>query len=275
MQLIDLFSGFGAFSLAGKQVWGDELEILGFSEIEEYPIKVYEKNFPGVKSLGDIKELDGRTIKFSGPYIITGGFPCPPFSNAGHRKGQADDRFIWPEMVRIISEAKPTWVVAENVLGIISMGIDDCLADLGCQNYETELFVLPACGLGAIHKRNRIFLIAHTKGNGEPTLSRFFGETPKGFMDPASSDTNINVKEMWGNLSGMGWVEQSVKKYRTENIKDQPRILGMDDGFPNRLDQVKGLGNSIYIPILIMIFECIKQIENIKKKGEPINTLLD
>jgi len=127
MQLIDLFSGFGAFSLAGKQVWGDELEILGFSEIEEYPIKVYEKNFPGVKSLGDIKELDGRTIKFSGPYIITGGFPCPPFSNAGHRKGQADDRFIWPEMVRIISEAKPTWVVAENVLGIISMGIDDCL----------------------------------------------------------------------------------------------------------------------------------------------------
>jgi len=250
MQLIDLFSGFGAFSLAGKQVWGDELEILGFSEIEEYPIKVYQKNFPGVKSLGDIKELDGRTINFSGPSIITGGFPCPPFSNAGHRKGQADDRFIWPEMVRIISEAKPTWVVAENVLGIISMGIDECLADLGCQGYETELFVLPACGLGAIHKRNRIFLIAHTNGNGESALSRLYGETPKGFMD-------------------------TVDKYRTENIKDQPRISGMDDGFPNRLDQIKGLGNSIYVPILIMIFECIKQIENIKKKGESINTLLD
>ena len=106
MQLVDLFSGIGAFSLAGKQVWGDELEILGFSEIKEFPIKVYQKNFPGVPNLGDIRKMDGNTIKFSGPSIITGGFPCPPFSHAGNRRGKADDRFIWPEMLRVISETR-------------------------------------------------------------------------------------------------------------------------------------------------------------------------
>ena len=277
MQLVDLFSGIGAFSLAGKQVWGDELEILGFSEIKEFPIKVYQKNFPGVPNLGDIRKIDGYSIKFSGPSIITGGFPCPPFSHAGNRRGKEDDRFIWPEMVRIISEAKPTWVVAENVLGIISLGIDDCISDLGCQGYETELFVLPACGLGAIHKRNRIFLIAHTNGNGEPTKSRLSGEIPKRFMDPTNSNTNHSEREHLQRMEG-DWCKQEGTKTK-KMVRDiwqnenQPPVCGMDDGVPNRVDRVTALGNSIYVPILIMIFECMKQVEELKRKGETPSTI--
>ena len=296
MQLIDLFAGIGAFSLAGKQVWGDELEILGFSEIEHYPIQVYQKNFPGVPNLGDIKKINGKAIKFSGPSIITGGFPCPPFSHAGNRRGKEDDRFIWDQMFRIISETRSDWVIAENVAGLLSLGIEDCISDLENQGYETSTFLLPACAIGAPHIRNRVFIIAHTncipiwkqpggcngKDREEKIQSGFTSKEQnqssgigdrsfncnglRAFADTHQQDfpwEQISTEQAWEGVSNPGW------NYFKET---ESPVLGIHDGVPRRMDRIKSLGNSIVVPLLVIIMEAIKQIETIKRKEKKQNT---
>ena len=103
--------------------------------------------------------------------LITGGFPCQPVSQAGKRGGKEDDRWLWPEMLRVISEVRPTWVVAENVIGLLTMGFYDCLSDLESAGYETIPFVIPACGVNAPHRRDRIFIVARdTQGNGSSKI---------------------------------------------------------------------------------------------------------
>jgi len=94
--------------------------------------------------------------------LITGGFPCQPVSAAGKRRGKADDRWLWPEMLRVIREIRSTWVVAENVAGLLNMGFNDCVSDLESEGYKTIPFLIPACGVNAPHRRDRIFIVAHT-----------------------------------------------------------------------------------------------------------------
>ena len=102
--------------------------------------------------------------------IITGGFPCQPFSHAGKRAGISDERYLWPEMLTTIRILKPTFVVGENVAGLISMEngktLDGILSDLANEGYETEQFIIPACGVGAWHRRDRIWIVCHTERNG-------------------------------------------------------------------------------------------------------------
>ena len=103
-----------------------------------------------------------RTQTISPITLITGGFPCQPVSHAGKRRGKEDDRWLWPEMFRVISEIRPTWVVAENVTGLLNMGFNDCISDLESAGYETTSFLIPACGVNAPHRRDRIFIVAHS-----------------------------------------------------------------------------------------------------------------
>ena len=167
MRLLDLFSGIGGFSLAASWVWGKDLEIVGFCDNEDFAQKVLTKNFPGVPIYGDIKEI---SLKRGAADIITGGFPCQPFSQAGKRQGEADDRHLWPEMLRIIKEVRPRWIIGENVYGLVNMEngktLDRILADLEDEGYTVEPFIIPACAVGAWHRRDRIWIVAYSERVG-------------------------------------------------------------------------------------------------------------
>lgn len=169
MRHLDLFSGIGGFALAAKWVWGEEAETVAFVDYESFPQAVLKKNFPSVPVFGDIRGFRGDA--FGTIDLITGGFPCQPFSQAGLRKGETDDRYLWPEMLRVIREAKPRWVVGENVVGIISMALDTVLADLEAEGYTCRTFVLPASSVGAVHRRDRVWVVAYAGSEESGGLS--------------------------------------------------------------------------------------------------------
>lgn len=161
-----LFSGIGGFDLAAEWMgWENVFQ----AEWDLYCQKVLAKNFPNVKRYGDIKEFDGT--KYRGLIdVISGGVPCQPSSVAGQRKGEKDDRWLWPEMLRIVREVKPPFVVCENPPGILSVGngnpFKSILSALENEGYQTELFNIPACSLTAWHKRERIWIISYNSSIG-------------------------------------------------------------------------------------------------------------
>jgi len=155
---IDLFSGIGGFALAAYWA-GYQTEV--FCEQDVFCQQVLSRHWPAVPIVSDIRDFDGSAYR--GADLLTGGFPCQPFSCAGKQQGEADDRFLWPEMLRIIREARPAWIVGENVAGIINMALDDVLSDLENEGYATQAFVIPACAVNAPHKRERVWIVAHSK----------------------------------------------------------------------------------------------------------------
>jgi DNA (cytosine-5)-methyltransferase 1 len=153
---LDLFSGIGGFALAAE--WAG-FETVAFCEIDPYCQKVLRKHWPHVPIHDDIRTLAGESV--GSVDLLTGGFPCQPFSVAGKRRGTADDRNLWPEMARVVAECRPRWVLGENTPGFIGMALDDCLADLEGIGYEAWPVVVPACGVGAWHRRERVWIVAH------------------------------------------------------------------------------------------------------------------
>lgn len=166
MRHLDLFSGIGGFALAAQ--WAG-YETVQFVEIEPFPCKVLKKHWPEVPIHNDIKTFDGT--QYAGTIdLLTGGFPCQPYSVAGLRKGKRDDRALWPEALRIVQEVKPDWCVFENVAGILSMGFKHYVFDLENAGYEVQCFVIPACATGAPHRRDRVWIVA--RQNADDTESR-------------------------------------------------------------------------------------------------------
>lgn len=167
MKILDLFAGIGGFSLASHWMgW----ETAAFVEWDNYCQKVLRKNYPNTPIYGDIKKFkyEEEKQKIGSIDIICGGFPCQPFSTAGKRKGAKDDRYLWPEMLRIIREVRPAWIVGENVPGIISMDggkvLEQICTDLESEGYAVQPFIIPAMAVGAWHRRNRIWIIAYNEG---------------------------------------------------------------------------------------------------------------
>lgn len=158
-----LFSGIGGFDLAAEWMgWQNIFQV----EIEEYCQRLLAQNFPNVERHRDIREFDGK--QYAGRIdIISGGFPCQPFSQAGKRQGKEDPRHLWPQMLRIISEIEPRWVLGENVSGIFSWSgglvFDEIQSDLADIGYETIPVRIPAVAVGAPHRRDRWWFIAHSK----------------------------------------------------------------------------------------------------------------
>lgn len=219
MKVGSLFSGGGlgdfGFMAAG-------MEIAWQVEIDEYCQKILELRYPESKKYRDIKNLKGAALE---PVdIITGGFPCQPFSNAGSKMGKSDDRHLWPEMARVIQEVKPTWVVGENVSGFVDMALDDVFTDLERIGYETTAFIFSAHAVGAWHKRERIWIIAHT-----------------------------NSCLLQRNLSGYskddGRIRRSSNKVLSLFTEPQFKRFGnyrgirKADGTPNKIHRFKMLGN--------------------------------
>lgn len=168
MQHLDLCSGIGGFALAAR--WAG-IQTVGFCEIEDYPRRVLAKNFPGVPIHQDIHDLDGK--QYGAIDLITAGYPCQPFSFAGKRRGAEDDRHIWPQVLRIVAEARPAWTLFENVFGHVSMGLDEVLSDLETEGYATRAFVVPACAVDAPHRRDRVWIVGYTASSGSEKRCEF------------------------------------------------------------------------------------------------------
>ena len=156
MKVIDLFSGIGGFSLGLESTGG--FETIQFVENNEWCQKVLAKNFPGVPIIGDIKDYEGQKAD-----VVTGGFPCQPFSVAGKRKGTEDNRHLWPEMLRVIKASKPRWVIGENVRNLTSiqegMVFEQVCTDLENEGYEVQSFIIPASAVEAPHQRYRVWIV--------------------------------------------------------------------------------------------------------------------
>jgi DNA (cytosine-5)-methyltransferase 1 len=174
-----LFSGIGGFDLAAEWM---QWENLFHCEWNEFGQKVLKYYWPNAISYEDITKTD-FSIHRGDIDIISGGFPCQPYSTAGKRLGKEDDRHLWPEMLRAIREIQPRWVVGENVLGLVNWNgglvFEEVQADLESEGYEVQPFILPAAGVNAPHRRDRVWFVAYAKHNGHITTKggRSDGET--------------------------------------------------------------------------------------------------
>ena len=248
MNYLDLFSGIGGFAFAAKRTWGNDLNIVGFCEIEPYAQKVLEKNFPRVPIYKDIKELDGN--KFKNIDIITGGFPCQDISIAGYGVGIEGDRSgLWSEMLRIISEIRPKFALIENVSAITFRGGARVVTDLAEIGYDTEWQTISAAYVGALHRRNRMWFVSY------PSDSR--SEYPK----HGEGQENIEQSEMVHKCerSVFGNKGEFREKIRTTEF------VRKCNGIPHRMDRIKGLGNAIVPQVAEII---MKELKNILEKEE-------
>ena len=223
---IDLFSGIGGFALAANAA---NFRTRVFCEQDDYCTKVLRRHWPNVPIIPDIKEFDGG--RWKGADLLTGGFPCQPFSVAGEQRGEEDDRALWKEMFRVIKEARPRFVLAENVAGLINMALDDVLSQLEGEGYSTGAVVLPACAVNAPHRRDRVWIMAHAnseRGRG--------GECEREYA--------TNAGEPSGSPELRNW-------------DVEPPLGRVAHGIPHRTHRLKALGNAIVPQVA---YEILKHI---------------
>ena len=220
LKILDLFSGLGGFSLGLERT--GHFETVAFCDNDKYSNLLLQKHWKGVKIYNDVKEITKEKLIADGiqlPDIITGGFPCQPFSVAGKQAGTDDDRHLWPVMFRIIQELTPRWVIGENVKGLTNIqdGVvfETVCSDLEGAGYEVRAFNIPAAGVGAPHRRERIWIIASlVNANSDGSSATTIG----GSVEKASNDDQEGQNKTRES-------ERTSRRERDENMEDSRRTL--------------------------------------------------
>ena len=224
MKFLSLFAGIGGFDLGLERAG---MECVGQVEINPFCQKVLAKHWPNVKREGDIRDVKKDT--FEAVDLVCGGFPCQPFSSAGNKKGAADNRYLWPEMLRVIEIYKPTWVIGENVVGIINMAFDQVCVDLESKGYEVQPIIIPACSVNAPHRRDRVWFLAYSKSVGNGRKSRALAK---------------ETLEAFSEVNGLQFNGESKTGNEIRRPTQSP-VCGRDNGIPNWMDRIKALGNAV------------------------------
>ena len=282
-----LFSGIGGFDLAAEWCgW----ENVFHCEWNTFGQKVLKHHFPKSISYNDITKTD-FTIHRGDIDIISGGFPCQPYSSAGKRLGKEDERHLWPEMLRAIREIQPSWVVGENVRGLTNWNgglvFDEVQSDLEAEGYEVLPFLLPACAVNAPHRRDRIWFIAYsnsygsnkrnsnneviTSQRGINALSNINESISDGYA-ANSNKIGLQSKMENGELERRRF-SKSNQRYAWNSFPTKPPICRGDDGLPRELDgitfskwrqeSIKAYGNAIVPQVAYQIFKSICLYQNI------------
>ncbi len=226
MNVLDLFSGIGGFSLGLERAG---MSTVAFCETDDYCRRVLAKRWPKVPCHSDIRDLNGYAKGYID--LISGGFPCQPFSVAGKRRGAEDDRHLWPEMHRLIEECRPAWVLGENVAGLIRLGLDQVLSDLEGSGYACRTFAIPAVGVDAPHKRERLWIVAHAESRrGDGPLQPSERPTVSGTVGPSQAVAH-------GARLQPGRQEQRPERERTGPGGEQ---VAVDNPMPRRHGLPKG-----------------------------------
>ena len=315
-----VFSGIGGSEIAAQMLGWDNVF---HCEVDLFCNKILDYWFPNAKSYKDVRQTDFREWRDKID-VLSGGFPCQPFSTAGKRKGANDDRYLWPEMLRCIDEIRPTWFVGENVVGITSMvqsesvinlenqaslfqennrlykhrcvgvfTLEKICTDIESLQYEVQPVIIPACSVGAPHKRDRIFIIAENINRMGSCGDEELEHKPRqGNIGPTSIDGNvesaiINSVEFGFKNSGLSkecfiknetqnfkFSGRDYETYRWERFPFQPAVCRGNDGFPFNVDRlsipfkvwrrqsVKAFGNAIVPQVIYEIFRAIEIVEH-------------
>jgi DNA (cytosine-5)-methyltransferase 1 len=255
-----LFSGIGGFDLAAEWAGWDNIF---HCEWNHFGQKVLKYHFPKSISYNDITKTDFN-IHRGRIDVLTGGFPCQPYSTAGLRKGKEDERHLWPEMLRAIREIKPKWIVGENVRGLVNWGggmvFEEVQTDLEKQGYEVQPFIIPAASVNAPHRRERIWFIAYNAKNPDSIRQerRMYAGQPKNANGEQFSQSNAS------NMQNASW----------QNFPTEYPLCYGNDGISERLDgitfskwrseSIKGGGNAIVPQVAFEIFKAINTFESIE-----------
>ena len=304
---LSLFSGIGGLDLAAEAAG---FVTVGQCEWADYPTKILERHWPEVPRWRDIRTLtkEGfheRTGRGTVD-VISGGFPCQPFSVAGKQKGKGDDRYLWPEMLRVIRELGPRWVLGENVPGILRIAARDVVEDLEREGYHAAVFDFEAAAVGAPHRRERVAFVAHRNGDrrGEGRTKPARQQRQAGFADGGGAVAHAQGGGLQGlRPGGIGergaspeaWIFErggalpdatGAERDRAQRFAQparggrlairgwwsvEPDVGRVAHGVPNRVDRIRCLGNAVvpqqFYPIFRAIYEELSREETERGEG--------
>jgi DNA (cytosine-5)-methyltransferase 1 len=251
VRALSLFSGIGGIDLACE--WAG-IETVAFCEREPFPQKVLRKHWTNIPIYDDVctltkERLDADGIDCNSIGLISAGYPCQPYSIAGERQGAEDDRALWPEVKRLLEEIRPRWFVGENVAGHITMGLDGVLSDLDNIGYTVQPIVLPAAAVGALHRRDRVFVLANSNSIG----------LQGGAFTRSSREMRKRTEQQFQRLLQTAtWTQISNSDFSGES-----------HGVPRRMDEnrLKALGNAVFPAQIFPVMSFIKQIDDMMRAG--------